>query len=106
MIDVQAFKLGQDFSNLRALSGEYSFVVFGLKTVRVKIWFSAAPHGYCFTQSHFFGSAQETSGECIFDSTEEEALRRAMMTFVTLFPATKPAEEIAQPSWMVENKDF
>ncbi len=106
MIDVQAFKVGQDFSNLRALAGEYSFVVFGLKTVRVKIWFSANPHGYCFTQSHFFGSAQETSGECIFDSTAEEALRRAMMTFVTLFQATKPAEEENQPSWMVENKDF
>jgi len=106
MIDVQSFKVGQDFSNLRALAGEYSFVVFGLKTVRVKIWFSASPHGYCFTQSHFFGSAQETSGECTFDSTEEEALRRAMMTFVTLFPATKTAEEDEQPSWLVENKNF
>lgn len=106
MIDVQAFKVGQDFSNLRALAGEYSFVVFGLKTVRVKIWFSANPQGYCFTQSHFFGAAQETSKECVYDPTEEEALRRAMMTFVTLFPATKPVEEENQPSWLIENHHF
>jgi hypothetical protein len=106
MIDIKEFKLGQDFSQLRVLAGEYSFVVFGLKTVRVRVWFSAAPHGYCTTQSHFFGAGPRVAMDSTFDSTEQEALRRAMMTFVTLFPSDKQPEEGDPPAWMVENKDF
>jgi hypothetical protein len=105
MIDIQSFKLGQDFSRLRVLSGEYSFVVFGLNVVRVKVWFSADPHGYCTTQSHFFGACREASEESKFEATEEKALRRAMMTFVTLFPPDNPGES-DQTTWLVENKDF
>jgi hypothetical protein len=105
MIDVKEFKLGQDFSSLRVLAGEYSFIVFGLQTVRVRVWFSATPHGYCTTQSHFFGACREVPEETRFEATEEKALHRAMMTFVTLFPPDNPGES-DQTTWLAENKDF
>jgi hypothetical protein len=105
MIDIQAFKCSEDFSRLRVLVGEYSFVVFGLQTVRVKIWYNSAPQDddhYTFTQSHCFGEPPDVS--TTFAGTEELALRKAMGTLQTYFPPaeTKPNDT----GWLVENKTF
>jgi hypothetical protein len=105
MIDIQAFKCSEDFSNLRVLVGEYSFVVFGLQNVRVKIWYNATPQGddhYSFTQSHCFGAPPEAG--TTYASTEELALRKVMGTLMTYFPPEKA--DGSESSWLVENTHF
>ena len=107
MIDISAFKCSEDFTRLRALVGEYSFVVFGLKTVRVKIWFNATPLGgdhYSFRQSHCFGAPPDVTAT--YAGTEELALRKAMGTLMTFYPPENPSEDDASNSWLVENKAF
>ncbi len=107
MIDIQTYKCSEDFKHLRVLVGEYSFTVFGLKTVRVKIWFNAEPHDddhYSFTQSHCFGAPPEVPAT--YASTEELALRKAMSTMTTFFPPENPSDGDAQSGWLVENKNF
>jgi hypothetical protein len=105
MIDIQSFKISEDFTQLRSQVGEYSFVVFGLQRVRVKIWYNATPQGtdhYTFTQSHCFGEPPDVS--TTFASTEELALRKAMGTLQTYFPPEN--SDGNQSSWLVENKNF
>ncbi len=106
MIDIQTFKCSEDFKNLRVLVGEYSFTVFGLKTVRVKIWFNREGHGgehYSYTQSHCFGAAPEP--DSTYASTEELALRKAMTTMTTYFPPENPSPEEPTGGY-TENQDF
>lgn len=94
MIDIQTFKCGEDFKQLRVLVGEYTFTVFGLKTVSVKIWFNREPSGndhYNYTQSHSFGAPPDPAST--YASTEELALRKAMTTMTTFFPPEHPAIE-------------
>ena len=107
MIDIQTFKCGEDFKRLRVLVGEYSFIVFGLKTIRVKIWFNAEGNEdehYSFTQSHCFGAPPDVSAT--YASTEELALKKAMSTLATFFPPENPSENDAQSGWLAENKNF
>ena len=107
MIDIQAFKCSEDFSRLRVLIGEYSFVVLGLQSVRVKIWYNADAPGdehYSFTQSHCFGAPPDVS--TTYASTEEAALRKAMGTLMTYFPPENPGEGDAANTWIVENHAF
>lgn len=107
MIEIQTFKTNDDFTDLRVLVGEYSFVVFELKTVRVKIWYNATPLGddhYSFTQSHCFGAPPDKS--VTYASTEELALRKAMSTLMTFYPPENSGEGEGQNTWLVENKNF
>jgi hypothetical protein len=107
MIDINEFKCSEDFSRLRVLVGEYSFVVFGLQNVRIKIWYNANPPGdehYSFTQSHCFGAPPDVSAT--YASTEELALRKAMGTLMTYFPPESTGSAQGQDSWLVENHAF
>ncbi|HEY4354278.1 MAG TPA: hypothetical protein VGN16_00910 [Acidobacteriaceae bacterium] len=107
MIDIQAFKCGEDFTRLRVLVGEYNFIVFGLQNVRVKIWYNSTPFEgdhYSFTQSHCFGAPPDISAT--YASTEEMALRKAMGTLQTYYPPENARPGEGMNSWLVENHSF
>lgn len=112
MIKIENFEGSESITELNVLVGEYSFVVRGAMTVRVKIWYTSTSYGgdhYFFTQSHFFHGPNQMDAyvtSAPFSSSEEGALRKAMTTLTSFYPPKGKYDDVDQSQWFVENKNY